>query len=288
MNADWSAHLPTEADVAFYRENGYWLAPRILSDEELEQLREHHARVVAGCYETSRSPWSHDPAPGQPIDRIVKIDNSHWADATMAKLALHPLIGAMACRLTGARAIRLWHDQLLLKPPDSGSAGNVGWHQDYHYWQCTNPPELLTAWVALDDVTEENGCMQVVPGSHRWGLLPEGDFFTKDLDSLKQRIEKVAGRSFHTASCVLPAGALSFHHCLTIHGSGPNRSRRPRRSLVVHLMPEGTRYRAGTPGDGHMNVRLLCGKDGDYFAGPYFPVLYRQGTEENPWRVEEP
>ena len=272
---DKEQRLPKDEDVQFYRENGYWVAPRILSEEELEAVRRHHACVVAGNYETGRAPWARHPPLGEPLDRIVKIDNTYWADATLARLALHPLIGAMAARLAGASAIRLWHDQLLMKPQDSGVAGNVGWHQDYHYWQCTTPPELLTAWVALDDVNEENGCMQMAPGSHRWGLLPEGDFLNKDLDALQQRIEAVSGQPFQTVHCNLPAGALSFHHCLTVHGSGPNLSPRPRRSLVIHLMPEGTRYRAESPSEGHMNVRLLSGQDGDRFAGPYFPVVYR-------------
>ena len=275
MHDTYSPLLPSDEDVQFYRTNGYWLAPRILSEEELEAVRQHHASVVAGVYETGRSPWSRHPPLGEPINRIVKIDNTYWTDATLAGLALHPLIGAMAARLAGVHAIRLWHDQLLLKPQDSGAAGNVGWHQDYHYWQCTTPPELLTAWIALDDVNAENGCMQMVPGSHRWGLLPVGDFMEKDLNALQQRIEKVSGLPFKTVYCNLPAGALSFHHCLTVHGSGPNLSARPRRSLVVHLMPDGTKYRAESPSDVHMNVRLLCGQDGDLFAGPYFPLVYR-------------
>ncbi|HLK59454.1 MAG TPA: phytanoyl-CoA dioxygenase family protein [Chthonomonadaceae bacterium] len=277
--------LPSDADVCFYRENGYWLAPRILSGEELETLRDHYTRVVDGVYETGRTPWSRHPPLGEPVNRIVKIDNTYWTDATLAWLACHPLLGAMAARLAGASAIRLWHDQLLFKPPDSGEAGNVGWHQDYHYWQCTDPPNLLTAWVALDDVDEENGCMQMAPGSHRWGLLSEGDFLNKDLYGLRQRIEAVHGQPFETVFCKLPAGAVSFHHCLTVHGSGPNRSQRPRRSLVVHLMPEGTKYRANTPSEGHMNVRLFHGQEGDCFAGPYFPVLFREGVMENPWQV---
>jgi ectoine hydroxylase-related dioxygenase (phytanoyl-CoA dioxygenase family) len=286
MEQDLERLLPSQSDVEFYRREGYWIAPRILTDAELEACREHHARVVAGDYETGRTPWSRDPAVGCPLDRIVKIDNSHWADSTLSRLALHPLIGAMAARLTGAGSIRLWHDQLLHKPPDSGAAGNVGWHQDYHYWQCATPPELLTAWIALDDVHEANGCMQVAPGSHSWGLLPEGDFFNKDLEALKEKIIARTGRPFETRPCILPAGSLSFHHCLTVHGSGPNRSAGPRRSLVAHLIPEPTRYRAGTPGDGHMNVRLLSGRDGDPFAGPYFPVLYRERDGGNVWRAD--
>ncbi|MCC6442829.1 MAG: phytanoyl-CoA dioxygenase family protein [Armatimonadetes bacterium] len=277
--------LPDEEDIAFYRANGHWIAPMILSDGELEEAREHHARVIAGIYGTVRAPWNRNIEPGQPIDHIVKIDNSYWADTIMARLALNPVVGAMAARLAGAKAIRLWHDQLLYKPPKSGEAGHVGWHQDFGYWQCADPPELLTAWIALDDVNEENGCMKVVPGSHKWGLVPEGNFFDPNLKGLEEKITASTGRSFETASCLLPAGSLSFHHCMTLHGSGPNLSAGPRRSLVVHLMPDGTRYRAGTPGEGHMNVRLLSGKDGDPFAGPYFPVLFREGMRSNPWEV---
>lgn len=56
------------------------------------------------------------------------------------------------------------------------------------------PAELLTAWLALADVNEENGCIQVVPGSHRWGLLQEGNIFEQDLGILQKRIEEVSGR----------------------------------------------------------------------------------------------
>lgn len=280
-----SFRLPTEADVQFYKENGYWIAPKWLSGEELEQLREHHAQVIAGKYQTNRSPWYRSVEPGQPLDRIVKIDNSYWCDSVIARAVLHPIVGATAARLAGVQGIRLWHDQLLFKPPDTGARGNVGWHQDYGYWQCTEPAELLTAWLALDDVNEENGCMQVVPGSHKWGLLPEGDFFEQDLEKLKARIEKVTGQPWRTVKCEMPAGAMSFHHCLTIHGSGPNLSQRPRRSWAIHLMPDGTRYRAGTASERHMNVQLLSGKDQDPFCGPYFPLLFREGERNALWET---
>jgi ectoine hydroxylase-related dioxygenase (phytanoyl-CoA dioxygenase family) len=279
--------LPTESDVQFYRTNGYWLAPKVLTDEELEAVREHHAKVIAGEYNTTRAPWSRNIEPGATPDKIVKIDNSYWADSVIARAILHPLIGAMAVRLNGSKGIRLWHDQLLYKPPQTGAAGNVGWHQDFHYWQCTDPPELLTAWLALDDVDGENGCMQVVPGSHRWGLLPEGDFWEQDLAALQHRIEAASGRPFETACCILPAGAVSFHHCLTIHGSGPNLSQRPRRSIAIHLFPDGTRYKADTPSNGHMNVHLLGGRDGDPFAGPYFPLLYSESLISNAWDTSD-
>lgn len=275
--------LPDDEAVEFYDENGYWLAPKILTDDELDLLREHHLRVVRGEYATRRAPWCTNIEPGAPIDHLVKIDNSHWADATIARYIINPVIGAMAARLCKCPTIRLWHDQLLYKPPDTGAPGNVGWHQDQHYWQCAQPASMITAWLALDDVTMENGCMQVVPGSHKWGLLDASDFFEQDLDALRARIESATGREFRTVPCNLPAGSLSFHHSLTIHGSGPNRSKGPRRSWAIHLLPEGTVYRAGTHSDAHMSVALLGGDDGEPFAGPYFPVLYSENGQQNPW-----
>lgn len=85
--------------------------------------------------------------------------------------------------------------------------------------------------------------------------------------------------------CEMPAGALRFHYRLTIHGSDPNMSQRPRRLWAIHLMPDGTRYRAGTPSERHMNVYLLGGKDGEPFAGPIPPLLYREGGNGNVWQT---
>lgn len=276
----------TDEDVAFYQKNGYWVAPKVLSDDELATIREHHAKVVHGDYETGRPPHSRSTTPGEPIDRIVKIDNSYWSDSVLAKLALHPTIGAMAARLAGVPSIRLWHDQLLHKPPQKDTdAGAVGWHQDWHYWQCAEPANMLTAWVALIDVDEQNGCMEVVPESHNWGLLDASDFFAQDLEALQQSIEASTGKSFKTVPLTLKAGEVSFHHCLTIHGSRPNLSNAPRLSLVIHMLPDGTTYRKGTPAEPHANVKLLSGQDGDPFAGPYFPVIYRSDERSNPWDV---
>lgn len=276
--------LPDAEAVRFFAENGYWLAPKVVSDTELDALREHMDRVYAGEHETGCPPWGGGWKPGGDPNAIRKTDNSHWADWTLRALALNETIGAMAARLIGAETIHLWHDQLLYKPgtgAEAARAGNVGWHQDFHYWQCVSPPNLLTAWVAFDDVNEENGCMQVVPSSHRWGLVEGGDFFFQDRTAQEERIKAPDGTSLQPVSCNLKAGELSFHHCLTLHSSGPNRTHRPRRSLVIHLMPGDTRYRAGTPGDNHMNVVLLKerkGKDGDLFASTSNPRVYPQTT----------
>ena len=66
--------------------------------------------------------------------------------------------------------MRFWHDQLFCKPAQHG--GVVAWHQDYSYWTRTKPMAHLTCWIGLDDATKDNGCLQYLPGSHRWSLLP--------------------------------------------------------------------------------------------------------------------
>lgn len=275
--------LPTPSDIAFFKEKGYWLSPKLLSDEELKTLREHHARIVAGEYETKRPPLSRDPEPGD-TSRLVQVNNAYWTDTAMAQLVLSPLIGRIAARLAGVRGIRMWHDQLLFKPPQSGKAGNIGWHQDRGYWLCLDNDKAITAWVALEDVDENNGCMEVVPGSHRWGLLGEDHFYHQDIEQQIKRIEEKTGQPFTTKSCVLPAGSVSFHHCLTIHGSRANTSTRPRISIAVHLIPDGTRYKAGTSSDEHTSNTLRHPKDGETYAGPYFPVLFREGDPHaNVW-----
>lgn len=193
-------------------------------------------RVYAGRHETGRAPWAGGWQPGRDPLEIRKTDNACWADRTIAALAMEPVIGRMAARLPGAETIRLWHDQLLCKPGGGSASGNVGWHQDYGYWQCADVP---------------------------------------DLERLESEMRIPPGAEFGKSPLRLRAGAASFHHALTIHGSGPNTTDRPRRSLVVHMMAGHVRYRAGSPNDNHMNVSLLGGRDGDLFAGDAFPVIWR-------------
>lgn len=281
------AVLPGEDDVQFFQDNGYWKSAKIISDERLVQLRRAMDDVYALKFETGRAPWSHSWSPGDNPMALRKTDNAHWSNNTIRDLATDGVIGAIAAKLLRSPEIRLWHDQLLYKPgggPNAAKLGaNVGWHQDLHYWQCASG-ELITAWVAFDDVTIANGAMSVVPGSHKWGLLPASDFFNQDLEQLQRKIEELSGQKFQTHTCQLKAGEVSFHHSLTIHGSGPNSTDRPRRSLAVHLMGADCAWQGGTWCDAHMNVVLLSDQGfgpGTLFKGDLWPTLYSElnGTE---------
>lgn len=267
--------LPGEKDVAFFKEQGYWVSPKIFSDERLAEIIEHSEKVYDGIYERGRTPWSGWTRGDNPR-ALRKTDNSHWADNVLLGVATDPVIGEIAARLMETDCIRLWHDQLLYKPgrgPGRETA-NVGWHQDYSYWQCAAEPSLVTAWVAFTDVDLSNGCMQIIPRSHRWGLRRISDFFEQDLEKQQREMDLPDGEAFVTQPLIMKAGQVSFHHALTVHGSGANMTDRPRRSMAVHLMTGDTRYRKGSRSEGHMNVQLLNGNDGDIFQGEHFPVLY--------------
>lgn len=270
--------LPNEQDIAFFQENGYWVAPKIISDDRLEQIIERMERVYEGEYETGRSPHPGHWKKGDNPKSLRKTDNSHWSDTVLRSVATDPIIGEIAGRLMQTDLIRLWHDQLLYKPgPNTKqNTANVGWHQDYSYWQCCAQPTLVTAWVAFTDVDLSNGCMQVVPRSNQWGLMNASDFFEQDLQKLEEKMELPEGETFQTVPLVMKAGQVSFHHALTIHGSGPNMTDQPRRSMAVHLMTGDTRYKQGSPSELHMNVGILGGSDGDVFEGAAFPILWQQ------------
>ena len=158
----------------------------------------------------------------------------------LAELARYRLIAACAARLSGAASLRLWHDQLLYKPTDTaGDAGNVAWHTDRYYWQTCSSEYMLTAWIPCADVSGLDGAMSMVDGSHRW------------TDELQIKWESapfsvinavLAQRDATLVPIELRRGQVSFHHCKTLHGSGPNLGASPRRSLVVHFQPGNNEY----------------------------------------------
>jgi ectoine hydroxylase-related dioxygenase (phytanoyl-CoA dioxygenase family) len=179
-------------------------------------------------------------------------------------LVRHPAIGAAAATLAGTGEIRLWHDQLLHKPPDEAGAV-VGWHTDRQYWGTCSSVTMLTAWVPFHDVDEETGTLELLDGSHRWSGDAHGlDFFGSDLETQEAGL----GRPVAKAPARMKKGQVSFHDCRTIHGSGPNRSGAPRRALAIHLQTGDNRW---TGEQGHD----LVGLTGGDFSDPFWcPRLY--------------
>ena len=116
----------------------------------------------------------------------------------------------------------------------------IPWHQDDDYFHL-DPPEHVTAWVALSAASEEAGCMRMIPGSRADGLVPHVEKPNKDHlirlgKSIHDRFELTDG-----VSVPLKAGEMSLHHTHTIHSSGPNRSNDRRIGYAVSYIPAHVR-----------------------------------------------
>ena len=274
--------LPTDNEVDFYREHGYYVSPVLFTEQELSVILDASERFYRSEVDEPAAtvPDRYRPT-GKYGPGLRKHDQSSMFSKQLRMLATSPLLGAIASRLSGSPQIRLWHDQLLYKPTDSPEKqSNVGWHTDRGYWKTCTSQNMVTAWVPFHDCDEEMGTITMVDGSHLWPDNTDGlNFFSNDLEGLERNFI-TGGKPVVKIPINLLKGQVSFHHCLTIHGSGPNRRTEPRRSMAVHMQDQANRYKEYRYPDGRLarhDLDVLCRKLGDYpdYSDPDFcPVLY--------------
>jgi hypothetical protein len=169
--------------------------------------------------------------------------------------------------------ILVWSSQWFAKLPRDRAF--VSWHQDATYWGLT-PPNVTTAWIALSVSDTSNGCLRVIPGTHRGDLLPQRE--TYGADNMLSRGQEIAVAVDETAAVdlVLRPGQFSLHHVGIVHGSGPNQSDGPRIGLAVrYLSPDVFQQGAhrdlavlvrGRDRYGHFDLVDLPGHDQPYGA----------------------
>jgi ectoine hydroxylase-related dioxygenase (phytanoyl-CoA dioxygenase family) len=261
--------LTTEEIAAFERQ-GFLLCGQILDEGEVAALREAFARLFREEYDLGVAPDTVAWRPGGDPLITRQICNGWRSDRVFRDHVLRPDLAALAAQLMRTDTVRVFHDQALHKPPRGGKP--VVWHQDYGYWQILTPAEMVSLWIALDDVTADGGCLQFIEGSHRWGLQPPPDaFLGDDMDEALRTLTVPPETPIRKVPIVVPAGHGTFHHCLTFHGSDVNRSAGVRRAVVTHYMPGHTRYRAAFR---HGHDHLIDVADGELLSGPHFPVAY--------------
>ena len=238
----WFDLLPNADDQAFYREHGWWKSPVILDQETLAELR----TAQDDFYDNGRQIEVANIPEGwqrgvHRDDALRKNDCSSLTNPVfMKKLIQHPYIGAAAAALLGVDVIRLWHDQLLYKPgrssmPEGEATPVVGWHTDQSYWKsCTGP--MITAWVPFTDCPADIGPIAMVNRSHTWPIAnrDKSDFFGQNLSEQLAAMDS-GGDQVEVETMVMEAGQMSFHGWQTIHGSSPNLTMDPRRSMAIHL-----------------------------------------------------
>jgi len=253
------AGLSSERRAAF--EAHGWLVLRgVVCDRDLVDLNRIYDDVMmpAGATTSGRG--------------VVQQPNACRSNGALLR-HLHDGVAAIACDLLGAESVRLLQDTLLLKYPSA--AGSIALHQDYSYTGYLDPPSSLAVGLALNDATIDSGCLYVVDGSHRWGLIGGLRVLADRLaDDLERRLSPSQRHDVEHATIPLEvrAGDVTIHHCLTLHGSGDNRSERPRKTVITHLFNGDCRVvRERVPSAAE---RWFVTDEHGRLAGSAFPTLH--------------
>jgi ectoine hydroxylase-related dioxygenase (phytanoyl-CoA dioxygenase family) len=216
--------------VAAFGRDGFVVVPDLVTPDELARFGRavddgvarrsaHDGRTLA---EKSRYEQS-----------FIQCQNL-WEDCPGVRpLTFHPAVTAVAARLLGAAAIRVWHDQALYK---EAGARETDAHQDQPYWPIAEA-NTITAWIPFDGSTTENGAMAYLPGSHRLGLHTFVNIFTGPPTDVLATDEL---RQIEPVVVEVPAGAVAFHHGLTFHLAGANHTHRTRRVHTAIYFADGS------------------------------------------------
>ena len=239
----------SKEQIAQYQKDGFIIIEDFLNPEEVAHWSKTIDKAVRdrkgtkfphSDVKTGDDDWINKEADffGKVFDQIINL----WqTDENVKKLILDPKIGKMATLLSESEGIRAWHDQSLIKQP-WGNA--TAWHIDTPFWSFTHR-EALSIWIALEDVTIENGCLWFMPGSHRDTEFGEpgisvsmGDIFNK----YPKYHDKTPIPS------VIKAGSCSFHNGMCLHAAGGNMTPGTRRAMTCAFMPDGSTF------NGNQNV----------------------------------
>ncbi len=266
---DFERYRLSDEQVAFFNEHGYLVGVKILEPQHVEAMRQQLVGLMDRNSPGNELFYEYHSNESIDPSRVLFHALGAWRIApAFHDILWNPAFVVPASQLLGG-SVRFWHDQLFCKPAKHG--GIVAWHQDYSYWTRTTPMAHLTCWIGLDDSRRDNGCLQYVPGSHRWPLLPITGL-AGDMESIREVLSDSQWAQFqHPAAAELSVGHCSFHHPLTVHGSFANNTVRPRRAVVINAVRDGVQSSSNEP--------LLAGvppvPSGQPLGGQFFPLLFQ-------------
>jgi len=265
--AEWDRYRLSEEQLKFFDENGYLAGIRILDERQVDMLLTELAELIDPFHPGNSLFYEYNS--NESVDPARAL--FHALGAWRVTPGFHDILWSPAFTVPASQllkgAVRFWHDQLFCKPAHHG--GVVAWHQDYSYWTRTEPMTHLTCWIGLDDATRANGCLQYIPGSHRWRLLPVTGL-AGDMNAIQSVLDDDQKRQFRPVAIELKKGECAFHHPLMVHGSYENSTDGPRRATVINAFRDGVRSNSEKP--------PLAGvppvPPGEKMAGQFFPLLF--------------
>jgi len=230
MATSTKAHTPaaqlSAEDIANYQRDGYVIPQYRLEPELLKGLQDALNSLIANN-------------PGVRPEKLVSAhiegrnDEGVHGSHKFLELAMHPPIVDLVEQLIGPDII-LWGCHVFCKPASEGF--ETPWHQDGHYWPI-RPLATCTVWVALEPSTTENGCLRVIPGSHRDKALHEHLHEDRNDLTLNQRMADGTFDESQAVDLQLQPGEMSMHDVYMIHGAKANTSAQRRTGVALRFMP---------------------------------------------------
>jgi len=246
------------SDIAQFRRAGYVIARGLVADATLDRMlarsRQYlEAHVPPLEYEADLrypgAPPSREAPGGRTVRRLLQAYARdtvfrEWATCGTLRRRLEPLLGP-AIELSQAH-----HNCIMTKRPRYGSL--TAWHQDIRYWAFERP-ELVSVWLALGPERRENGCLLLLPGTHRM------EFEAARLDAarfLRTDVEKNRALLDTEIAAELAPGDVLFFHCRLFHAAGANRSDSTKYSVVFTYHAADNRTVPGTRSAMLPDIRL--------------------------------
>jgi hypothetical protein len=234
--------LLAREDIERFNRDGFLSRLRIFDREEIARHRAYFDQLLEQTLAAGGDSYS--------------ISTAHLKHGRVYDLLTHPRIVAHVKDLLGENVVA-WGSHYFCKLPGDGKA--VAWHQDASYWPLS-PSKAVTVWLAIEDADQQNACMQFVSGSHRFGRIAhQQSSETSVLDREIVDAEKYG----HIVDIELPAGEISIHSDLLLHGSAANESHRRRCGLTLRDAAADVRAHLGWNAKGV----LVSGSDPDNHWG---------------------
>lgn len=217
-----------------YEEHGFLIVEDVFNAEEISVAFAELDRIVDGTIAGPQVEWRNKPGADAPLPEkyraVRKIQSFVDYSEPLRGLAHHPNIAKTAEKLLRDRPL-LSGNMAMLKPPSEAAGVEKPWHQDMAYGPYAYSRMVCGVWIALDDADIDNGCMHVIPGSHRAGPVPHYAVRDWQLCDANVNIDR-------SEAVPLRAGSALFFSGLLHHGTPPNDSSRNRRALQFHYRPE--------------------------------------------------
>jgi ectoine hydroxylase-related dioxygenase (phytanoyl-CoA dioxygenase family) len=228
-------HLLSAEEVASYHENGFLVPAWRLPSELVDALRQAIERLIRD---------NPDVRPEQLVGAHVPVskDTGVRGRSELRELVQDRCILDIVEQLIGPDLI-LWGSQVFSKP--AGDGMSIPWHQDGQYWPM-RPLATVTVWIAIDPANIANGCLRVVPGTHRCGLLSHEENNASGL-ALNQGLAAGAFDEETAVDLELDAGQFSLHDAMLVHGSNANTSGKRRCGYAIRYMPATSLFDRSIP-----------------------------------------